>query len=111
MTWKDIIIFSILVLAFIVVILSIILNDKTSMYILQDIYLVVLLSIIPAQQAFHWIKKVSNRKKSVYLVTRLMKPFLERTVRRAAIKKVVEETVSASLSKVLKDYNRHFEKD
>ena len=49
MTWKDIIIFSILVLAFIVVILSIILNDKTPMYILQDIYLIVLLSIIPTQ--------------------------------------------------------------
>lgn len=111
MTWKDIIIFSILVLGFIVVILSVILNDKTPMYILQDIYLVVLLSIIPAQRAFHWIKKVSNRKKSVYLVTRLMKPFLERTVRRADTKKVVEEMVSASLSKALKDYGRHFEKD
>lgn len=81
------------------------------MYILHDIYLVVLLSIIPAQRAFHWIKKVSNRKKPVYLVTRLTKPLLVRTARRAAIKKVVEETVSASLSKVLKDYNRHFEKD
>lgn len=111
MTWKDIIIFSILVLGFIVVILSIILNDKTPMYILQDIYLVILLSIIPAQRAFHWIKKVSNRKKPVYLVTRLTKPLLVKTARRAAIKKVVEETVSASLSKVLKDYNRHFEKD
>lgn len=111
MTWKNIIIFSILVLGFIVVILSVILNDKTPMYILQDIYLVVLLSIIPAQRAFHWIKKVSNRKKSVYLVTRLTKSLLVRTARRAAIKKVVEETVSASLSKVLKDYNRHFEKD
>ena len=111
MTWKDIIIFSSLVLGFIVIILSIILNDKTPMYILQDIYLVVLLSIIPAQRAFHWIKKVSNRKKPVYLVMRLTKPLLVRTARRAAIKKVVEETVSASLSKVLKDYNRHFEKD
>lgn len=111
MTRKDIIIFSILVSTFIAVILSIILNDKTPMYILQYIYLVVLLSIIPAQRAFHWIKKVSNRKKPVYLVTRLTKPFLERTARRADTKKVVEETVSASLSKVLKDYNRHFEKD
>ena len=62
MTWKDIIFFSILILGFIVIILSIILNDKTPMYIYQDIYLVVLLSIIPAQRAFHWIKKVSNRK-------------------------------------------------
>ena len=111
MTRKDVIIFGILVLGFIIIILSIILNDKTPMYILQDIYLVVLLSIIPAQRAFHRIKKVSNRKKPVYLVTRLTKPLLVRTARRAAIKKVVEETVSASLSKVLKDYNRHFEKD
>ena len=63
MTWKDIIFFSILVLGFIVIILSIILNDKTPMYILQDIYLIVLLSIIPARRAFHWIKKVSNSKK------------------------------------------------
>ena len=111
MTRKDVIIFGILVLGFIVAILSIILNDKTPMYILQDIYLIVLLSIIPAQRAFHWIKKVSNRKKPVYLVTRLTKPLLVRTARRAAIKKVVEETVSASLSKALKDYNRYFEKD
>ena len=65
MIWKDIIFFSILILGFIVIILSIILNDKTPMYILQDIYLIVLLSIIPAQRAFHWIKKVSNRKKSI----------------------------------------------
>lgn len=111
MTWKDIIIFSILVSTFIAVILSVILNDKTPMYILQDIYLVVLLSIIPAQRAFHWIKKVSNRKKPVYLVMTLMKPLLVRTVRWTDTKMRVEETVSASLSKVLKDYNRHFEKD
>ena len=111
MTWKDIIIFSILVLGFIVVILSIILNDKTPVYIFQDIYIAVLLSIIPARRAFHWIKKVSNRKKPVYLVTRLTKPFLVRTARRADTKKVVEETVSTSLSKALKDYNRYFEKD
>lgn len=111
MTWKDVVIFSILILAFIVVVLSVILNDKTPMYILQDIYLVVLLSIIPAQRAFHWIKKVSNRKKPVYLVMTLMKPLLVRTVRWTDTKMRVEETVSASLSKVLKDYNRHFEKD
>lgn len=111
MTRKDIIIFSILVSTFIAVILSIILNDKTPMYILQYIYLVVLLSIIPAQRAFHWIKKVSNGKKPVYLVMRLTKPLLVRTVRWTDTKMRVEETVSASLSKVLKDYNRHFEKD
>lgn len=111
MTWKDIIIFSILVLAFIVVVLSVILNDKTPMYIFQDIYIAVLLSIIPARRAFQWIKKVSNRKKPVYLVMTLMKPLLVRTVRWTDTKMRVEETVSASLSKVLKDYNRHFEKD
>ena len=63
MTWKDAVILSIGVLAFLVVILSIILNDKTPMDIFQSIYLIVLLSIIPAERAFHWLKKVSNRKK------------------------------------------------
>ena len=63
MTWKDAVIFSIGVLAFLVVILSIILNDKTPMEIFQSIYLIVLLCIIPAQRVFYWLKKVSNRKK------------------------------------------------
>lgn len=63
MTWKDTVILSIGVLAFLVVILSIILNDKTPMEIFQSIYLIVLLCIIPAERAFHWLKKVSNRKK------------------------------------------------
>lgn len=45
------------------------------------------------------------------LAMNLAKPVLNRTIWRADTKKVVEETVSASLSKVLKDYNRHFEKD
>lgn len=63
MTWKDAVILSIGVLAFLVVILSIILNDKTPMDIFQSIYLIVLLSIIPAERVFHWLKKVSNRKK------------------------------------------------
>jgi CBS domain containing-hemolysin-like protein len=65
MTWKDIVILSIPILGFIVIILSIILNDKTPMDIFQSIYLIVLLSIIPAQRVFYWLKKVSNRKKSV----------------------------------------------
>lgn len=65
MTWKDVLIISIPILGFIVIILSIILNDKTPMDIFQSIYLIVLLSIIPAQRVFHWLKKVSNRKKSV----------------------------------------------
>lgn len=63
MTWKDVLIISILILGFIVIILSIILNDKTPMDIFQSIYLIVLLSIIPAQRVFYWLKKVSNRKK------------------------------------------------
>lgn len=63
MTWKDAVILSIGVLAFLVVILSIILNDKTPMEIFQSIYLIVLLCIIPAQRVFYWLKKVSNRKK------------------------------------------------
>lgn len=63
MTWKDAVILSIGVLAFLVVILSIILNDKTPMDIFQSIYLIVLLCIIPAQRVFYWLKKVSNRKK------------------------------------------------
>ena len=65
MTWKDVLILSIAVLAFFVIILSIILNDKTPMDIFQSIYIIVLLCIIPAQRIFHWLKKVSNRKKSV----------------------------------------------
>jgi hypothetical protein len=65
MTWKDVVIFSILILGFIIIILSIILNDKTLMDIFQSIYIIVLLCIIPAERLFHWIKKVSNRKKSV----------------------------------------------
>lgn len=65
MTWKDVLIFSILILGFIIIILSIILNDKTPMDIFQSIYIIVLLCIIPTQRVFHWLKKVSNRKKSV----------------------------------------------
>ena len=45
------------------------------------------------------------------LTMTLAKSLLNRTIWRDNTKKVVEETVSASLSKVLKDYNRHFEKD
>lgn len=63
MTWKDALILGIAILAFPVLILSIILNDKTPMDIFQSIYLIVLLCIIPAQRVFHWLKKVSNRKK------------------------------------------------
>lgn len=63
MIWKDVVIFGILILGFIVIILSIILNDKTPMDIFQSIYIIVLLCIIPAQRVFYWLKKVSNRKK------------------------------------------------
>lgn len=44
------------------------------------------------------------------LVTSSAKPVLNRTIWRDNTKKVAEETVSASLSKVLKNYNRYFEK-
>lgn len=40
----------------------------------------------------------------------LVKPLLRITVWRDNTKKVTEETVSASLSKALKNYNRYFEK-
>ena len=146
MTWKDIIIFSSLVLGFIII------------HIIE---------LIPARHAFQWIKKVSNRKNSMIkilllilccyafvsivlsfifivsdwegfcsffdenerkttiiilvifgpiiitavLTMTLAKLVLNRTIWRADTKKVVEETVSASLSKALKDYDRHFEKD
>lgn len=63
MTWKDVVIFGILILGFIIIILSIILNDKTPMDIFQSIYIIVLLCIIPAQRVFYWLKKISNRKK------------------------------------------------
>lgn len=63
MTWKDAVILSISVLSFIVLILSLILNDKTPMDIFQSIYLIVLLCIIPGGRIFHWLKKVTNRKK------------------------------------------------
>ena len=45
------------------------------------------------------------------LTMTLAKLVLSRTIWRADTKKIVEETVSASLSKALKDYDRHFEKD
>ena len=90
MTWKDVIIFIILILGFIII--HIIEHYSGTTSVSLD-------------------KESIKQEKSVYLVARLMKPFLERTVRRAATKKVIEETVSASLSKALKDYNRHFEKD
>lgn len=41
----------------------------------------------------------------------LTKPILRRTVWRDNTKKVTEETVSVSLSKALKDYNKYFEKN
>ena len=41
----------------------------------------------------------------------LTKPLLRRTVWRDKTKTVTEETVSASLSKALKNYNSYFEKN
>lgn len=45
------------------------------------------------------------------LVINLAKPVLNRTIWRDNTKKVIEETVSASLSKTLKNYNKYFEKN
>ena len=44
------------------------------------------------------------------LVMSPTKSLLNRTIWRDNTKKVVEETVSASLSKTLKNYNKYFEK-
>lgn len=44
------------------------------------------------------------------LAMTLAKPLLNRTIWRNDTKKIVEETVSASLSKTLKNYNKYFEK-
>ena len=41
----------------------------------------------------------------------LTKPLLRRTVWRDETKTVTEETVSTSLSKALKNYNKYFEKN
>lgn len=46
----------------------------------------------------------------VALIMTPTKSLLNRTIWRDNTKKVVEETVSASLSKTLKNYNRYFEK-
>ena len=56
MTWKDVVIFSILILGFIIIILSIIFNNKTPMDIFQSIYLIVLLYYcVLFQQNVHFI--------------------------------------------------------
>ena len=65
MTWKDYVILSIAVFAFIIIIISIIINNKIPMDIFQIVYITVLLCLIPAQKFYYWLKKVSNRKKSV----------------------------------------------
>lgn len=44
------------------------------------------------------------------LAINLANPLLARTIWRDNTKKVAEETVSSSLSKVLKNYNKYFEK-
>lgn len=48
---------------------------------------------------------------AAFFMTFLIKPLLRRTVWRDQTKTVTEETVSASLSKALKNYNRYFEKN
>ena len=46
-----------------------------------------------------------------FFMTFLVKPILRRTVWQDQTKTVTEETVSTSLSKALKDYNKYFEKN
>ena len=48
---------------------------------------------------------------TVAFVMILVKPLLRKTVWRDQTKTVTEETVSVSLSKALKDYNKYFEKN
>ena len=48
---------------------------------------------------------------AAFFMTFLVKPILRRTVWRDQTKTVTEETVSTSLSKALKDYNKYFEKN
>ena len=47
----------------------------------------------------------------IYFAIEVGKPILNSTIWRDNTKKVTEETVSVSLSKVLKNYNKYFEKD
>lgn len=46
----------------------------------------------------------------MYFAIEAAKPILNNTIWRDNTKKVAEETVSASLSKTLKNYNKYFEK-
>ena len=48
---------------------------------------------------------------AAFFMTFLVKPILRRTVWQDQTKTVTEETVSTSLSKALKDYNKYFEKN
>lgn len=65
MYWKDKVILGIAVTAFLSVIISIIINDKTPMEIYQIIFLSVLLSFIPVEKLYHWLMKTTNKKKNL----------------------------------------------
>ena len=65
MYWKDAVILGIAAAAFLSVIISIIINDKTPMEIYQIIFLSVLLLLIPTEKLYHWLMKTTNKKKNL----------------------------------------------
>ena len=65
MYWKDAVILGIAATAFLSVIISIIINNKTPMEIYQIIFLSVLLLLIPTEKLYHWLMKTTNKKKNL----------------------------------------------
>ena len=65
MYWKDSVILGIAAAAFLSVIISIIINDKTPMEIYQIIFLSVVLLLIPSEKLYHWLMKATNKKKNL----------------------------------------------
>ena len=150
MTWKDIIIFSSLVLGFIIIHIiehysgtarvsldkESIKQEKIDIIMLLKILLIILccyafvsivlsfIFIVSDWEGFCSFFDENERKTTIIILVifgpiiitavltmTLTKLVLNRTIWRADTKKVVEETVSASLSKTLKNYNKYFEKD
>ena len=65
MYWKDKVILSIAATAFLSVIISIIINNKTPMEIYQIIFISLLLLFIPAEKLYYWLMKTTNKKKNL----------------------------------------------
>ena len=65
MYWKDKVILSIATTAFLSIIISIIINDKTPMKIYQIIFISLLLLFIPAEKLYYWLMKTTNKKKNL----------------------------------------------